>query len=585
MQHDTDGPATFLDTDVKMCSRRTTTDPAGTWHRCAVACAVVGACFSLAAGFLLSANYTRIRQNDTVKAETLDRMKLAAAERPGDAQLRDDIRRLDLEIRRDRIGLLRFARRGAWLLAAGLAVLVLAAKWAFACRKFGPEQPRSEPRAGGVLTGFRTALTATAFLAAFAAAGALWPRIDVGRLGGQAVTWPSAAEVRANWHRFRGPGGAGISAYPNVPLEFDVVTSRNILWKSPLDLPGHNSPVVWRDRVFLSGAEAGALRVYCFDASDGRLLWEGGVDVDPEKSKKAQVMEGTGLAAPTLATNGRSVCGIFATGDVVCFDLSGRRKWHVDLGVPETSYGYASSLEIYRNRLFVQYDQGAAGDGKSRLLAIDTASGRIAWAMPRPVPNSWTSPVLVEAAGRLQLVTCGSPWVIAYEPRNGSQIWRAACAGGDAAPSPVAAGNLVLAIEPYYRLAAVRADGRGDVTSSHVAWTVEDNISDICCPVSDGRLVFLLASEGTLTCYRLADGKKLWERDMKASFRASPSIVGDRLCVLSDKGSFMVLEAGEQYRLLSVSEFNEECSASPAFADGRMYVRTAAALYCVGGTE
>jgi outer membrane protein assembly factor BamB len=297
-------------------------------------------------------------------------------------------------------------------------------------------------------------------------------------------------------------------------------------------------------------------------------------------------MEDTGLAAPTAATDGRVVCAIFATGHAVCFDYDGREKWRCDLGMPDTAYGYASSLEIHQGLVFIQYDQGpVAEDEKSRLLAVDTLSGRIVWTMPRPVPNSWTSPVLVSTGIGNQLVTLGSPWIISYRPRDGSEIWRASCAEGDVAPSPVKAGPFVLAVKPYYTLTAVRPNGSGDVTSSHKAWVAEDNIPDICSPVSDGRFVFLLTSEGTLTCYRLEDGKKLWEKDLGATFRASPSMVGEKLCVLSDNGRFTVLAAEESCRVLSESEFGEACSASPAFAQGRMYVRTLSRLYCIGRSE
>ncbi|MHC4333719.1 MAG: outer membrane protein assembly factor BamB family protein, partial [Planctomycetota bacterium] len=112
-----------------------------------------------------------------------------------------------------------------------------------------------------------------------------------------------------------------------------------------------------------------------------------------------------------------------------------------------------------------------------------------------------------------QLITCGDPWVIAYNPANGEELWRAECMGDDLAPSPIYAGGLVLAIESNIKMVAIRPDGRGDVTKTHILWMVEDGIPDICSPVSNGELIFLLTTDGTLTCYRLTDHAKLWEQD------------------------------------------------------------------------
>jgi outer membrane protein assembly factor BamB len=388
-------------------------------------------------------------------------------------------------------------------------------------------------------------------------------------------------EISRNWPRFRGPGGLGVSSYTNVSDNWNGRTGEGILWKSKVPLVGHNSPIVWGNRVFLSGADANNCEVYCFDAFSGKLLWTG-----PVQGGVKQVVElpegGAGFASPTVVTDGWRVCAIFATGDVGCFDLQGKNLWARNLGTPDSAYGYASSLEMYRNLLLIQYDQGNAEDNKSKLIALNTFSGQTVWETKRPVPNSWTSPIVARAGDRDQIITCGDPWVIAYDPANGTELWRAKCIGGEIAPSPIYAGGLVLAIEPYTKLVAIRSDGQGDVTRTHIAWSIKDGTPDICCPVSNGQLVFLLASEGMLFCYKVTDGTKLWEKDLKENFRASPSIVGNRLYLLSEKGIMFIMEAGTECKELTRCELGEDCYASPAFADGRIYIRGVENLYCIG---
>jgi len=224
-------------------------------------------------------------------------------------------------------------------------------------------------------------------------------------------------------------------------------------------------------------------------------------------------------------------------------------------------------------------------DDKSKLIALDVLSGEIAWQTNRPVAASWTTPIVINVKGRDQLITAGDPWLIAYDPAAGAEIWRANCLGADIAPSPIYAGGLVFAVEPHSHLVAVRPDGKGDVTETHIAWTFEENIPEICSPVSNGQLIFLLATNGTLTCLSVADGKKLWEKSLETYFQASPSLVGDRLYLLSETGSMFIVEAAAEFKEIARREVGEPCFASPAFADGRIYIRGTENLYCIAPTS
>ena len=399
---------------------------------------------------------------------------------------------------------------------------------------------------------------------------------------------PSAAapEPDENWPCFRGPGGAGVSTATNIPTHWDGLSGAGILWKSPVPLAGNNSPIVWEDHVFISGAKDNELEVYCFDSSSGQRLWMGTVPMSkPRSGKDFEVLEDTGLAAPTMVTDGKRVCAIFATGDMACFNFQGQRLWTRGLGIPDSIYGYASSLAIYRNLAIVQYDQAGPEDGESELLALDMASGNIVWRTKRPVANSWSSPIVTKIEGRDTIVTCADPWVIAYDPATGAELWRMDCLSGDIAASPVCANGRVFAIEPYSHLVAIDPNGRGELSEAHQLWVNEDSGPDICSPVSDGEMIYLLTTDGVLSCCRTSDGRTLWEEDLRENFFASPCLVDGRLYLLDDKGSMSIAQGGAEYKLLGKSALGEACHASPAFADSRIYIRGEKHLFCIGSSH
>jgi len=559
------------------------------WRKTAVATAIIGAIFSFIITTLLIANYFQSYVTNAKREKQWEALKVEIRSRPDNEQLILQIRQLDLQIRRCRIRGLDFSRKGGYLLLAAVTVLLIGVRWAVSLKK---KIPSPQPLGDRLDEQMRKATMArwaiTAGLVVLGV-GALFfilrPSIDFRKTAQADVSYPSEDQINKNWPRFRGPGGLGVSPYTNIPTNWNGKTGEGVLWKSKVPLPGFNSPIVWGDRIFLSGADANEREVYCFDASSGNLLWERPVTTLPQTGvkKAVKVTEGgAGFASPTMVTDGQRVCAIFANGEVGCFDLQGKNIWTRNLGLPDSAYGYSSSLDLYRNLLLVLYDQGAAEDQKSKLMALNVLSGVTIWEAQRPVPNSWASPIVTRIGNQCQVITCGDPWVIAYDPANGAELWRAKCLGGEIAPSPIYANGLVFAIEPYTKLVAIKPDGQGDVTKTHIAWTVEDSTPDICCPVSSGELLFLLTSEGKLTCYKVKDGTKVWDKDLKENFRASPSLVGNRLYLLSETGIMFIIEAGMEYKQLAKCELGEDCNASPAFADGRIYIRGQENLYCIG---
>jgi len=561
------------------------------WYRIAVATAVVGAAFSLVVCVFMAANYGRSRVIDTPAELELLALRAEIPDRPDDEQLVSRIRELDLRIRQERARAIFRSRRGSFLLLGGVIVFLIGAKCADSLRKKLPAPPsqddRQKKQARDAMWG-RWAVTAgVATLALGVFSLMAGSRVDFAEKDGPPLTpYPSIEEVNKNWASFRGPNGSGISAYTNIPTQWDGETGEGILWKTKVPLGGNNSPVVWGDRVFLAGGDANDLQVYGFDANSGRLLWTGDVTrVRPKADEEPfEPYEDTGYSTPTVVTNGRQVCAIFVTGDVGCFDINGRKLWEKSLGLPDSAYGYAASLAIYQDMILIQFDQAGFEDGISELIALDSPSGKVVWRTKRPVANSWSSPVIVGIGDKFQLITCADPWVIAYDPANGTELWRVECLAGDIASTPVYANDLVFVIEPYSKMVAIRPDGQGDVTETHVAWANEDGGPDICSPVTDGEVILHLG-DGLLVCLKVSDGTMLWEEDLRAYSLASPSLVGEKLYLLDDKGVMTIAEYKPKYKELAKCKLGEKCHASPAFTDGRIYVRGGESLYCIGAPK
>ncbi len=392
--------------------------------------------------------------------------------------------------------------------------------------------------------------------------------------------FPKAWE--AHWPVFRGPSGVGIALTRNPPTSWNGAQGRGILWKTAIPLPGMNAPIVWGERVFLSGADRTSREIYCLDARSGRILWRKPIPVPPLPST-FKVSRETGYAPSTMVTDGKRVCAIFVTGEIVCLDYTGKQLWIRSLGLPDSLYGHASSLMLYGNGVIVQFDQGSdPSQEKSALLALDIATGKTVWEVKRPVPNSWSTPILIRAGQQEQIITCGSPWVIAYDPRNGREIWRAKCLDGDVAPSPAYGDRMVFVCNVGASLSAINPFATGDITETGIVWTYTENLADTVSPISNGELLFLISTEGTITCLEAATGKKVWEHHYDTMFRSSPILAGKTIYLTDTLGVTYMFEAGRVFKELGKAELGEDVGATPALVGNRLYIRGKKNLYCIG---
>lgn len=563
-------------------------DAGASRYRLAVSTAIVGAAFSLIVCVLLATNYGRSMIIDTPEELELIGLRAEIPNRPDDAQLVSRIRELDLNIRQKRTRAIFRSRQGSYLLLGGVIVFLIGGKCANSLRKKLPAPPSQDDRqkrqARDAIWS-RWAVTAgVAMLALGVFSLIAGPRVDFGPGDGPVIApYPSIEEVNTNWASFRGPGGGGVSVHSNIPTKWDGETGEGIIWKTKVPVGGNNSPVVWGDRIFLAGGDANDLQVYCYDATSGDHLWTGDVKrVRPKPGEDPyEPFEDTGYSTPTVVANGRQVCAIFVTGDVGCFDMNGKKLWEKSLGLPDSAYGYAASLAMYQDMVLIQFDQGGMDDGISELIALDGPSGKVVWKTKRPVANSWSSPMVTGIGDKLQLITASDPWVIAYDPADGAELWRVECLAGDIASTPIYSNGLIFVIEPYSKTVAIRPDGQGNVTETHIAWVNEDGGPDICSPVTDGEVILHLG-DGLLMCFKGSDGTMLWEEDLRAYFMASPCLAGEKLYLLDDKGTMIIAEYKPKYKELAKCKLGEKSHASPAFADGRIYIRGFENLYCIG---
>jgi outer membrane protein assembly factor BamB len=380
------------------------------------------------------------------------------------------------------------------------------------------------------------------------------------------------------WPGFRGPGGLGIAG-GTYPTQWDGSTGKNILWKRRIPLPGHNSPAISGGRVFLAGGTAEKRDVYCVDAARGAILWSKQVSVGGPALPDSAV--DAGWAPSTMAVWGDRVFAIFPTGDLICLDRDGNEVWRQNLGPIKNIYAHCSSLITFDSLLLVQLDQGTAKENLSAMLAFDCASGKSAWRTPRPVTVSWSTPAIVTGPSGSQLLALGDPWVVAYEPKTGREIWRAKGMAGEVVTSPAFANGIAYAATEASQLVAFRTDGRGDITTTGRKTTEADAMPDIVSPVAVGGRVLLVASGGSVSFVDASTGKQLWTQEFDEGFHASPIVAGNIAYVTDRKGATHVIELGDSFREIAKCPLGEAVEATAAFSGSRIYLRGEQDLFCI----
>jgi len=380
-------------------------------------------------------------------------------------------------------------------------------------------------------------------------------------------------DYKKNQATFRGYMGQGVSFHKGIPEAWNGSTGDHIKWKVASSKPGYSSPVIWGDKIFISGGDEAARVVSCYNRHTGQLLWEKEVSGIPgSPAKPPRVTEDTGLAASTMAVDGMRVYAIFATGDVVAFDLDGKQVWGRNLGVPNNHYGHSSSLQVWENKVVVQYDTNSSG----RMLALNAASGETIWDVERPVNISWASPVLIEVDGKIQVVTSSDPYVSGHELETGAEVWKVEAMMGEVGASVAYTDGLVYATNEYARLVAVEPKAGAEFT-----WEDDEYLSEASSPVAYNGLLYTATSYGVLACYDAKTGEKKFEKEFNNGFYSSPMVVDGKLYLIDMRGVTHILKADASGTVLAQPELGEGGYAVPAFADGVIYIRGDEHLYCI----
>ncbi|MDR2970843.1 MAG: PQQ-binding-like beta-propeller repeat protein, partial [Bacteroidales bacterium] len=326
------------------------------------------------------------------------------------------------------------------------------------------------------------------------------------------------------------------------------------------------------NKVFFSGADAEARELFCYELSSGKQLWRlEAKNIAGSPAQPPKVTDDTGLAASTVATNGKQVCAIFATGDVICADMEGKQLWAKNIGVPDNIYGYASSLLIYGNSLIIQYDNRV-----KKVFALDLATGKLQWERERSEKNpSWSSPVIATVNNKPQLILVGNPGVTSYNPSNGEQNWRVECMSGEPVAGAACTNGIVFVATEYANMTAISA------TDGSVLWENDEFLPEVASPVATKDFVFVATSYGVVATFDAQTGELKKSMEFNAEFYSSPIIVDGRIYLISTDGKVHIFSAKSDFGLLKSFETKEKTFATPAFTDGKMVVRTEGGVYCV----
>jgi hypothetical protein len=386
-------------------------------------------------------------------------------------------------------------------------------------------------------------------------------------------------EVAANdWPWWRGPGRDGHAAGAVPPTVW--TETENVLWRADIPGRGHATPCVWGERVFVATADEGenTCSLLALDRRSGEQLWEQELHRDGHMGLHKK----NSHASASPACDGSRVFTTFLHNGglwVSAVILEGQLDWQSQAGPFQPRHGYGASPVIHNSLVIVSGDN----DGSSYLAALDRRTGDIVWRTRRGAGGSYASPVVAAVAGRDQLLLSGQDAVTSYDPNTGEVLWT--CDG----PAEVTANTLAWRDDlvfasggyPERGVMCIRADGSGDVRSTHVVWRKDVKAYVPSMLVIDDRLL-VTRDDGILACYRATSGESLWTKRLGGGFSASPTIVNGVAFLPNEAGKVFVFRPGEAYEAIAENDLGDGGMASPVIVAGQLLLRTDHRLYCIG---
>lgn len=387
-----------------------------------------------------------------------------------------------------------------------------------------------------------------------------------------------------DWPGWRGPRGDGTALDKNLPVRWS--TTEGIAWKAPIPGVGHSSPVVAGDKVFLTTCLVDKKQrvLLSIDRHTGQILWQRVVVTAPLEQKHGL----NSFASSTPASDGKHVWISFLQYPdmiVACYDVAGNLIWKKSPGKFFSRHGFCSSPVLYKDLVIVNGDQ----DAEAYIVALDRATGEERWRADRPNrTRSYCVPLIVDMAGKKQLVLSGNMCVASYDPDTGKQHWLIDGPTEQFVASLVPGQGLLFLTTgfPEYHNLAIRPDGQGNVTKSHIAWH-EKNVparkaAYVPSPIAFDQYFYVISDLGWLSAFEAKTGKRLWLEKLGRHHSASPVLADGRLYLTDDDGITYVLKAGRTFEVLARNPLGDECYSSPAVSDGKIFIRTSRSLWCIG---
>jgi outer membrane protein assembly factor BamB len=396
---------------------------------------------------------------------------------------------------------------------------------------------------------------------------------------------PTHAE---DWREFRGPTGQGHYIGKKLPIEWS--TTKNVAWKTPIPGKGWSSPIILDGRIYLTSAvpieksKDLSLKTICLDARNGKELWT--TEVFKQDAGKAQgIHSKNSHASPTPLTDGKRIYVHFGHQGTACLDLDGKIVWRTLEHRYAPVHGNGGTPILLDDRLIFSTD----GSDKQFVIALNTGDGKVAWKTDRKCTFertfSFSTPLAIPVDGKPQVISPGSGAVVSYDPADGKELWRVQYDGYSVIPRPVFGHGLVFIATGYNApsVLAIKVDGKGDVTDSHVVWSLKKGaphtpslllVGDELYILSDGSAAGALA-----TCVDARTGKVHWQERVPGGNSASPFHADGRIYLQSEKGVTTVIRAGKKFEVLATNDLKERTFASYAVADGAIYLRTETQLY------
>jgi outer membrane protein assembly factor BamB len=412
--------------------------------------------------------------------------------------------------------------------------------------------------------------------------------------------------VRAdNWPHWRGPSADGISTETNIPVEWDG--AKNIRWKTPLSGLGTSTPIVWKDRIFVTtqagdgpyeqrgrdfanasvarktgAADVVRFAVHAYARADGKRLWEYVIDAD---GPLQPVHMKHNLASPSVVTDGKLLYAWVGTGQLAALDLDGKVVWKRHIGKEyspfEILWGHGSSPTLYKDSLILLCDHQTA----AYILSLDKRTGKQLWKIDRGKDRrSYSTPFVVAGPKGDELIINSSARIDAFDPSTGEPLWHVGEDNRVPVPTPVFHNGVIYATRGYSSgpYMAIRPGGRGDVSGTHVNWLVKTGAPYVSSILYYRGLLYMVNETGIAGAVDASDGKTLWRERLGGVFSASPVAADGKVYLINEGGEAFVLEAGRELKILKRNKFEERTLASPAISDGQIFLRTDEHLVAIG---